>query len=195
LTAVGTRTTTGGGADTTASTEPMPDDEPAYLFTVEYDGDAERKRVEYLFNNWDDGDVEKPDGLVRVARDVDHEELYEKLLNKVREDQVTSYRLEPVEADVSDETATVEQTVEAPEDAVETFVEYMLSKKKAVLQSADHNEFEVYTKKGRADVRYELTSEDDVTTVRMTVTGYAPAPSFLEEFFERELADYAESQA
>lgn len=170
------------------------DDEPTYLFTVEYGDDAERKRVEYLFNNWDDGEVEKPDGLVRVARDVDHEELYEDLVTKVPEDQVAAYRLEPVETDVTADTTTVEQEVDAAADAVESFVEYMLSKKKAVLQSAANNEFEVYTKKGRADVRYEVMDGAGPTTVRLRVTGYPPAPAFLAEFFERELTEFAESQ-
>lgn len=164
-----------------------------YLFVVSYGDDAERKRVEYLFNNWEDGDVEKPSGLVRVADGIDHDELYERLVGKVPEGQVESYRLESVDADVSRERRSVEQTVDADADAVESFVEYVLSKKKAVLQSASRNEYEVYTKKGRADVSYRIDA-DGATTVTMRVEGYPPAPAFLAEFFETELAEYAESQ-
>lgn len=171
------------------------DEDATYLFQVEYGGDAERKRVEYLFNNWDDGEVEKPDGLVRIASDADHDELYETLVTKVPEDQVTSSRLEPVEADISKEVTTVEQDVDAAEGAVESFVEYMLSKKKAVLQSPANDQYEVYTKKGRAEVRYRLSADGEATTVRLRVSGYPPAPAFLAEFFERELTDYAESQS
>jgi hypothetical protein len=170
------------------------DGDDTHLFVVSYEDDAERKRVEYLFNNWDDGDVEKPAGLVRVGTDVDHDALYERLVNKVPSDQVQSYRLEPVEPDVSTDRRTVEQSVNADGDAVESFVEYMLSKKKAVLQSGSRNEYEVYTKKGRADVSYRLGDQDGTTTVTVTIEGYPPAPSFLAEFFETELADYAGSQ-
>ena len=168
--------------------------EDTYLYVVAYEDDAERKRAEYLFNNWEDGEVSAPDGLVRKASGVDHEELYESLIGKIPPDQVEAYRLEPADTDVKQDRHTVEQTVNAPQDAVESFVEYILSKKKAVLQSATRNEYEVYTKKGRADVSYRLSESDGDTRVQVQVEGYPPAPEFLAEFFETELSDYAQSQ-
>lgn len=165
-----------------------------YLFVISYKDDAERKRAEYLFNNWEDGDIAAPDGFVRIGSDIDHEKLYEKLVGKVPPDQVESFRLEPVEADVTRDRHTVEETIDAPVDTVESFLEYILSKKKAVLQSAARNEYEMYSKKGRAEVSYQLSRTDGRTRVRMDVEGYQPAPEFLADFFETELADYARSQ-
>jgi hypothetical protein len=173
----------------------MTDDEETYLYVVGYEEDAERKRVEYLFDNWDGGEIERPDGLVRIARDVDPDALYERLVTKVPVDQVSSYCLDPADPDVSEESVVVEREVEAPREAVESFVEYIFSKKKAVLQSAANDEYEVYTKKGRADVSYTLSDGEGTTTVRIRITGYPPAPEFLGEVFETELTDYAESQA
>lgn len=170
------------------------DDEDTYLFVVSYDDDAERKRAEYLFNNWEQGEIDAPDGFVRIASDVDHDELYEKLVGKVPPEQVESFKLEPVDADISREQVTIEQSINAPEETVESFVEYILSKKKAVLQSAAHNEYEVYTKKGRAEITYRLTGEDGETAVTIKIEGYPPAPDFLADFFETELTDYAQSQ-
>jgi hypothetical protein len=134
--------------------------------------------------------------VVRLASDVDHEQVYERLISKVPEEQVRAYRLEEDRAEVSPATRTVELTVPAKADAVETFVQYMLSKRKAVLQSATHNEYEMYTKKGRATTTYELDDEGNGsgTTVRLRITGYSDAPAFLAEFFETELTDYAASQ-
>jgi hypothetical protein len=172
---------------------PMTDD-PEYLYVVDYADDAERKRVEYLFNNWSGGELTRPEGVVRLASGVDHEELYEQLISKVPEGQIRAYRLEERHAEVSPTTRTVERSVPANADAVETFVQYMLSKKKAVLQSAAHNEYEMYTKKGRATTTYDLREVDDGTTVTLTITGYSDAPSFLAEFFENELTEYAASQ-
>jgi len=165
-----------------------------YLYVVDYEGDAERKRAEYLFKNWDGGAIERPDGLVRVAEDVDHDELYQQLIAKVPADQIEAYELTPTEPDVSTETVVIEESVAASADAVETFLEYVLSKRKAVLQSAARNEYEVYTKKGRAEVSYEI-GDDDPITVRLRIEGYPPAPAFLADFFETELADYAASQS
>jgi hypothetical protein len=100
-----------------------------------------------------------------------------------------------VDTEVDPESVIVEESVSAALDGVEGFIEYMLSKKKAVLQSAERNEYEVYTKKGRADVTYQLTEQDEKVNVRIRVEGYSPEPEFLASFFETELADYAESQS
>lgn len=172
-----------------------PDDsaDDRFLFVVEYESDAERKRVEYLFDNLD-GEVSTLEGLTRITEGVDQNDVYERLVSKVPEDQVSAFRLEPLDVDAEPERTTVEKTVNASPDAVEGFVEYMFSKKKAVLQSAARNEYEVYTKKGRADVAYELQEEPTGTTVRIRIEGYPPAPGFLADFFETELTDYAESQ-
>ena len=169
-------------------------DTPRYLFTVEYDEEAERKRVEYLFNNWDSGQITAPSGLVRIAEGIDREELHEQLLTKVPEEQVDVYELETTAMDIETEREVVEQEITASLDAVETFLDYVFSKKKAVLQSSSRNEYEVYTKKGRAEVSYDLQATGDTVTVRVRVNGYPPAPSFLAEFCQTELSEYAASQ-
>jgi hypothetical protein len=169
-------------------------DDPEYLYVVDYADDAERKRVEYLFNNWSDGELARPAGVVRLASDVDHAALYERLVSKVPEERISAYRLEEGRTDVAPTTRTVERTVPTDADAVETFLEYMLSKKKAVLQSAAHNEYELYTKKGRATTTYALDEGVDGTAVTIRIRGYSDAPAFLADFFESELQEYAASQ-
>ena len=173
------------------------DDDPLYLYLVDYEEDAERKRAEYLFDNWEGGTIERPSGLVRIADGVDSDELYERLVTKIPAEQVEAYRLDSAESDVDPEVIRIEERIDASADAVEAFLEYILSKKKAVVQSATRNEYEAYTKKGRAEVSYELTDGDGSgsVSVRVRVTGYPPAPSFLAEFFETELSEYATSQA
>lgn len=169
-------------------------DEEEYLFVVSYGDDKERKRIEYLFNN-SNGEIKKPEGLVRIGGNIDHDELYEQIVTKVPPEQVSSYRLEPVDTEVDPESVIVEESIPAALEGVEGFIEYMLSKKKAVLQSAERNEYEVYTKKGRADISYQLTERGKKVDVQIRVEGYSPAPEFLASFFETELADYAESQS
>lgn len=168
--------------------------EEEYVFVVSYGDDKERKRIEYLFNNWN-GEIKKPEGLVQVAGEIDHDESYERIFSKVPPEQVSSYRLEPVDAEVDPESVIVEESLSAAIDDAEGFIEYMLFKKKPVLQSAERNEYEVDTKKGRADVTYQLTGQDEKVNVQIRVEGYSPAPEFLASFFETELTDYAESQS
>jgi len=170
-------------------------DDDRYLYIVDYDEDAERKRVEYLFNNWTEGEIERPTGLFRVASNVSHDDLFEQLVGKVPESQVEVYQLEDVETSVEPDQTVVTQQIDASTDAVETFLEYILSKKKAVLQSAAQNEYEVYTKKGRTEITYAVTETEEAASVRVSIRGYPPAPAFLAEFFETELAEYAASQS
>jgi hypothetical protein len=171
------------------------DDSTRFLFAVDYDEEAERKRVEYLFNNWDDGEISSPNGLIQIAEDVDHEELYQELLTKVPEEQVSVHELTPTKTEVEPETRVVEKEIDASRDAVTTFLDYILSKKKAVVQSASRNEYELYSKKGRAELTYQLSETDGGISVRVRISGYPSAPSFLAEFFETELDDYAASQS
>jgi hypothetical protein len=169
-------------------------DKSGFLFVVNYDDDAERKRVEYLFNNWENGSITKPDGFVRLAADIDHDELYEELVSKVPTERVESYQLEEIDRGVDPDTVVIEKEINAGQDALEPFIEYILSKKKAVLQSPSRNEYEVYTKKGRAEVTYQLSEADGNTAVMIRIIGYSQAPTFLAEFFEAELEDYSQTQ-
>ncbi|MDB2245243.1 hypothetical protein PM076_14890 [Halorubrum ezzemoulense] len=169
-------------------------DEYEHLFVVEYEEDTERKRVEYLFNNWEEGNITRPDGIIRITSDVDYDDLYEQLLTKVPEEQITSYELARSEPTVDKQTKRIERTINAPMDTVESFLNYVFSKRKGVVQSAEHNEYEIVTKKGRADVRYTLSEDDGTTTTRIIIEGYEPTPSFLSEFFEKELDEFSASQ-
>jgi len=177
--------------DAPAGDEPGDVDRSTHVYIVEYTDDAERKRVEYLFNNWSGGTIDKPSGLVRITEGIDHEKFYQELVSKVPPEQVASYKLERVDFDVEPDTVVVEQSIDAPVETVEPFVEYVLSKRNAVLQSPGHNEYEVYTKKGRAEITYRLAERGEKTTVTLRISGYEPAPAFLAEFFATELEDYA----
>ncbi len=170
------------------------DQSDQHLFIVTYEDDSERKRVEYLFNNWSDGTVEHPNGLLRLTDGVDHEQLYKKLVTKVPEEQILTYAVDEIETELEPTRLSVKQEINAPESTVKSFLEYVLSKRKAVVQDSDRNEYEVYSKKGRADLRYDLSASSEGTEVRLVIEGHQPAPSFLANFFETELTEFAESQ-
>lgn len=168
-------------------------DEARYLFVVEYGDDAERKRAEYLFNTWDEGEISRPEGLVRIAEGVDHDGLYGELLTKLRASQIASYRLEPLEAPASAEVVTIERDVAADADAVASFLRYVVSKRKG-RERPDGDSYEVYSKKGRADLRFDLSETDGDTHVEIEVRGHSPALEFLAAYVEDELDAFAASQ-
>ena len=171
------------------------DESSRYLFCVDYQNEAERKRVEYLFKNWESGQIEAPKGLVRIAEGVNRESLHEELVTKVEDKRVEVYKLESTSMDLEEESLTVEQEINKSKDTVEGFLDYILSKKGAVLKEPSQNNYEIYTKKGRAEIRPKVTDNGDSVTIRLLIKGYPPAPSFLEEFFDSEFKEFATSES
>lgn len=156
-----------------------------YLFVVHYGNDAQRKRAEYLFDNWNDGTIQNPDGLVRLAENTDGEALHEELLVKFRAEQIDAYALSEQPAPESPETRTIERTLGADRETVESFVQYLLSRKKGTQNG--ENEYEVYTRHGRADVTVSLTEAEDEMTVEIRLRGHPPALEPLSSYLHEEL--------
>lgn len=161
--------------------------ESSHLVIVDYADDAERKRAEYLLDNWDGGTVRSVDGLARLLDDVEVDDLYEELVAKVPKEHIRVYELDAVEGDVSPTKTEIDARLETDIDRVEWAIESLLNKRKAVTEDAEHNVYGVYTKKGRATVEYELDAQDDEVLLHIRISGYGEAPEFLREFFEDEL--------
>lgn len=171
---------------------PNGDDADRYLYVVDYDDDAERKRAEYLFDTWDEGTVERPDGVVRIAEGVDGDALHRDLLVKFRSEQVDVYELAARDDPATPEARTVERTLDAPPDAAESFLQYLVSRKKGE-RRAD-GEYEVYTNKGRADVSLDVRAADDGTAVTVRISGHPPVLDYLTSYVETELSEFAASR-
>lgn len=197
------------------STEP-----DSHLFVVDYEDDAERKRAEYLFNTWENGEITNPDGLVRIAEDVDANSLHRELLVKFRSSQIEAYGLTERDDPETPEARTIERSIDAPADAIESFLQYLISKKKGTERG--DREYEVYTNKGRADVSYEVTpsengedsedstesedaedtdgsedsqkSEESDTEVSVRISGHPPVLDYLTDYVETELGEFAASR-
>lgn len=163
----------------------MADD--AYLVTIEYEDDAERKRAEYLLNNWEEGSVESVTGLSRIARDVDIHDLYDSLVAKIPEGRISTYELTAVSGDANASGERLSLRTAAEPDRVEWAMESVLNKRKAVQEPGAENSFAVYTKKGRANVEYEVRARGEDVVLEIDIEGYGEAAAFLRDYFEEEL--------
>ena len=162
------------------------------LFVVSYENDAERKRAEYLFNTWENGNLYKPEGIVRIAEDIDHEELYEDLLVKFRPEQIDAYALSSLDAPQTPEQHSIERSIAADPNTVRSMLQYLISRKKGT-ETGD-GAYEVYTNKGRADVEMSFSTEDTETTVFVQVQGYPPVIDQLTTYLEEELDEFEASR-
>jgi len=167
-------------------------DADGFLFVVSYEDDAERKRAEYLFNTWEGGNLYKPEGIVRVAEGVDHEDLYEDLLVKFRSEQIDAYALSSLEAPRTPEQRSIERSIAADPDTVRSMLQYLISRKKG--EETGDGMYEVYTNKGRADVEVSLSTEAEETTVVIQVQGHPPVIDQLTTYLEAELDEFEASR-
>jgi hypothetical protein len=160
----------------------------SYLVVVDYDDDTERKRAEYLLDNWDEGTVTSLHGLTRRVDGTDIDELYEALAAKVPEEQISAFGIRQLDESAETTNTTLELRVETPPERVEWAMESVLEKRKAVDEPDAENTYAIYSKKGRARVSYDISPRNHETTLSITIEGYGDAPGFLREYFEKELA-------
>ncbi|QCD67300.1 hypothetical protein E5139_16295 (plasmid) [Halomicrobium mukohataei] len=164
----------------------------AYLVVVDYEDERERKRAEYLLDNWEDGTIESLDGMSRVVRDVDIDELYDQLAAKVPEEELSAYELNRVDTEATQVQATIDETFDDVEaERVEWAMESIMKKRKAVDQGSTtdgESLWAVYTKKGRAEIQYDIRErEQNTVRLHVVIDGFGEAPEFLREFIEEEI--------
>lgn len=162
--------------------------EASYLVVVDYDDDAERKRAEYLLDNWDEGSIESIKGLSRIVGDVDVDALYEKLVTKVPQKQIQIHELDKVDAKAARQGVTFDETFDTDRHKVEWAIEAIMNKRKTIEKDPEENIYGVYTKKGRATVEFNI-SEDPAGKIHLsgTVEGYGEAPEFLKQYILDEI--------
>lgn len=170
-------------------TDPQSDDQ-TYLFVVDYETDTERKRAEYLLDNQKEGEIKPIEGMSRLASGVDVDELYDELAAKVPEEQISTYELDRIDTEATRERENIhEEFGNADPERVTWAMDSILNKRKAVKQGPrDGTEiWGVYTKKGRAEISYQVRNKDGGVELDVTIEGFGDAPGFLKEFIEDEL--------
>lgn len=161
-----------------------------YLLVVDYEADAERKRAEYLLDNWEGGNIEKIQGMTRLASGVDIEELYDDLAAKIPEQRISTYEVNEISTKATRTELSISHSFEETNpERVEWAMETILNKRKAVKQgSRDGTEiWGVYSKKGRAEISYHIISKNRQVELQISIEGFGDAAEFLKKFIQEEL--------
>jgi len=175
-----------------AEAEPEMSDDRVYLVVVDYDDERERKRAEYLLDNWDEGSVDTLDGMARTVKGVDIDELYDQLAAKVPEEELSTYELNRVDTEATRVQETIDETFDdINAERVEWAMESVMKKRKAVDQgttSDGDSLWAVYTKKGRAEIRYDIREQGtSAVELHVVIDGFGEAPAFLRDFIQEEI--------
>lgn len=167
-------------------------DDREYLVVVDYEDERERKRAEYLLDNWDEGSVDTLDGMARTVKGVDIDELYDQLAAKVPEEELSTYELTRVDTEATRVQETIDETFDDIDaERVEWAMESIMKKRKAVDQgttSDDDSLWAVYTKKGRAEIQYDIREQgSSAVELHVVIDGFGEAPAFLRDFIQEEI--------
>lgn len=175
-----------------AGAQPEMSDDREYLVVVDYEDERERKRAEYLLDNWDEGSVDTLDGMARTVKGVDIDELYDQLAAKVPEEELSTYELTRVDTEATRVQETIDETFDDIDaERVEWAMESIMKKRKAVDQgttSDDDSLWAVYTKKGRAEIQYDIREQgSSAVELHVVIDGFGEAPAFLRDFIQEEI--------
>lgn len=170
----------------------VPDGETSKrLYIIEYSDENERKRAEYTLKKWEDAEVERPTGTIRIVEAEDQAGLMNKLISTIPYDHIRAYELVPVEISETTETLTLERTLSADPESVEPTIEFMLSRRDGTIVDPGENKYEVEDR-GPATVTYELTEGDSSETAKLTlkVSGAPQTTEYLLNSFRDELNQF-----
>ncbi len=164
-----------------------------YLVVVSYDDDAERKRVDYLLSKWAErAGVEKPRGMTFIIETDRDREFFEELFSKIEgnpAEKVRVFRVAEEWPELRERSVTREYRIPEEEGFVRRFLTYLCSKLGGTF-GLDET-CEVYTRKGRGTIKFDLTGVGASTLVRVTVSGYGEVVDYLISRIDEELKPLA----
>ena len=162
-----------------------------YLITTKYTSDAERKRIEYVLEKWRDRmKIFKPDGVIAIADGENIEELIEDLYSRTeKERNVSLYRIERLQLDIDEVKREISVKLNEKKETAEKLIAFIMARNKAVLRIPGPNEniYEVYTKKGKAEITINLRESDGGVNLRLRVSGYGEVVDFFYQRLAEEL--------
>lgn len=167
-----------------------------YLILVDYESDAERKRIDYLLDKWEErARIRKPRGVVVIIDTEEPQRFIEELFSRLEGNvtgKVEVYSLKRLRTNIKPQRKSLGFRINEEKKVVERFVEYLMSKLNANYLGVEDGfkSYSVYTRKGSALIRV-LVKGDGNSRVVFEVEGYGDAVDFLAQRISEELELFA----
>jgi len=168
-----------------------------YLLIVEYETDAERKRIDYTIEKWQkDLKIKKPKGTIIVA------EGNKEIVNKFMEDlcarlersekKIEAYKIEIYNPKIEKNVKRLIYETKEDKKYVKKFMDYLMTKLSASYQykSQIGKVYKAYTKKGQANMEVSIKNKNDTTNITITLEGYGDVVDFLANKIDVEMQTF-----
>lgn len=166
-----------------------------YLIIAKYSTEAERKRIEYAMERWEQVmKLGRPDGVPIIIEEIEDEnkkvkELLDDLYARTSKDQVRIYNLSEASFEVEETGKRITVELEGNLETVQKFIGIIVAKQNAIFKNEvlSRKIYEVYTKKGRAEIITHLKAGDRGVNVDILIKGYGEAPDLVYNKINNEL--------
>jgi hypothetical protein len=170
-----------------------------HLITVKYSSDAERKRIEYVFEKWADRlTVFKPEGIVAIVDESQNESIVHDLVqelysrsSKAGSDNISIYEINRTNLAIERAGKKISLDFHEKRETVEKLLDYILAKQRAILKretdSPPIKTYEISSKKGTVEISTMLREKDDIINILITISGYGEVVDFISDKLNEEL--------
>jgi hypothetical protein len=172
-----------------------------YLISVKYENDAERKRMEYVFEKWSDKlKITKPEGLLVLidadSKSAEFQEFIENLLSRtsqITSKNLTIFKIEPESIDIEKEKKELNLEVHEKRATIEKLLNFVMARQKVLVTQVSNEPnikyYEVTTKKGKAEIRIMIDEKPESVHLQIKISGYGDVVGLMYDRLKEEM-DY-----
>jgi hypothetical protein len=162
-----------------------------YLISIKYNSDAERKRLEYVFEKWAAKlKIIKPDGLVVIIEESGDQTLLEAfvqdLLSRSSKDKsgnLSMYKIEHQDLEIEKQERQLSLELHEKRETVEKLLSFIMARQKAIYKPVSDLPFikiyEITSKKGMAEISVTIREKNDTVHLHLKISGYGEVVDFI----------------
>ena len=168
-----------------------------FLLTLDYESDAERKRIDYAIERWQNKlKISKPKGTIVVidGKPDKIDEFIEDLCSRLEksEKKVKVHKISDYEPEIEKNIKKIEYHTKEQRDFIEKFIDYLMAKISASFEykSKIGKVYKLYTKKGQAKLEIILRDGSEGTDITIAIDGYGDVVDFIKNKIDNEMSTF-----
>jgi len=166
---------------------------------VDYDKDAERKRIDYLIERWSNkGNLEKIRKMAIIADIDDVDGFVKDIMSRLEgnpEEKVRVYEIKELKKTISSKKTTLSYKITDKKEAVEGFLKYLMIKLGASYECSVNGtkKYEVYTKKGNCSISIKLKeNNENKLIINFEIEGYGESVDLIKNKIDNDMKLFIE---
>ena len=168
------------------------------LIVVDYEKDAERKRIDYLIEKWSNkGNLEKIRKMAIIADIDDIDGFVKEIMSRLEgnpEEKVKVYEIKELKKTISSKKETLKYTISDKKEIVESFLKYLMIKIGASYECSidGTKKYVVYTKKGSCSISIKIKENDKKLIILFEIEGYGDSVDLIKNKIDNDMKLFIE---